>query len=114
MQVTVGGSENASTACLCATNTLKLFVLQYAEQLDLQLGGQLADFVQEQGASSSSNLPFFCAVAPVKRLSHAQTARLANRSGVSATVDSNEGMLSAWAPLMNSPRYHLLARATFA
>src|SRR6185437_11635006 len=52
-QITVGGSYQAQIHLdsAIATQSFKFLVLQYAQQLGLQLEGNFADFVQKQGSS---------------------------------------------------------------
>src|SRR2546421_5634815 len=56
LKVSISGGHDAhiDLRAVVATNRADFFVLQYAQQFRLQLEGQFADFIEEDGAPAGS------------------------------------------------------------
>ena len=86
-------------------------VLEDAEELGLELGGQLADLVEEEGAGAGELE--LAADAPLGAGEGAalvaEEERLDQRAGERRAVDGDEGLAPARAPLVEGAGHHLLA-----
>ncbi len=117
-QVLVGGGHDADVDLdlLCAADALETALLEHAQELDLEVGGQLADFVEKQGAAVGE---FEAAAlaghgARERALFVAKELALQHADVEGHAVDRDEGPAGPGGGEVDGPGHELLARARLA
>ena len=97
-------------------NALKFLVLHHAQELGLQVGRQIANFIQEDRAAVRHlELPLLlCRGACEGTLFMAKQLAGQQLWGERHAIDRHKGLLGAWTPLMQSAGHDFFAGAAFA
>ena len=118
LQVAIGGGDHPHVRAnrLASAHALEFPLLQNAQQRDLSFRGQLADFIQKDGASFGQLEP---AEAPLQRsgkgaLLVAEQLRGDQRGGYGRAIHAHEGSRGALRPLVDGASDEFLARARLA
>src|SRR3989475_9380324 len=118
LEILIGGDDDAHVHRdgMTAADPFDFPLLQHAQQRDLRLGGQVADFIEENGAAVGGLEPSQASLQRAREGALFVTEELGRNEGLGygRAVHADERLRSPSRPLVNSARDELLAGTGFA